>query len=90
MITAQFELYGIANTTENCNLTRSIRLKYVKAGILYILLLVAVVLCSTAVMKVLDFVFEIGYENIWDIGYKVGFVAWILLSVTSIIHRRKN
>lgn len=65
-------------------------MKYVKDCLLYILLLISVVLCSTAVMKVLDLVFKIGYENIWTIGYKVGFVAWLLLSVASIIRKRKN
>ena len=72
------------------NLARSNRMKYVKDCLLYILLLISVVLCSTAVMKVLDLVFKIGYENIWTIGYKVGFVAWLLLSVASIIRKRKN
>ena len=65
-------------------------MKYVMDCLLYILLLISVVLCSTAVMKVLDLVFKIGYENIWTIGYKVGFVAWLLLSVASIIRKRKN
>ena len=72
------------------NLARSNRMKYVKDCLLYILLLISVVLCSTAVMKVLDLVFKIGYENIWTIGYKVGFVAWLLLSVASIIRKRRN
>ena len=65
-------------------------MKYVKACILYILLLVAMVLCSTAVMKVFDLIIKTGYENIWEVGCKVGFVAWLILSVTSIIRKIKN
>ena len=72
------------------NLTRRNRMKYVKAGILYILLLVAMALCSTVVMKVLDLVFNTGYENIWNIGFKVGFVAWLFLLVTSIVRKKRN
>ena len=65
-------------------------MKFLKTIILYILLLVAMVLCSTAVMKVLDFIFDIGYENIWNIGYKVGFAAWFLLSGAIIIGKKKK
>ncbi len=54
------------------------------------MLLVAMVLCSTAVMKVLDLIFDIGYENIWDIGYKVGFVIWLLLSGAIIIGKKRK
>lgn len=65
-------------------------MKFLKTIILYILLLVAMVLCSATVMKVLDFIFDIGYENIWNIGYKVGFVAWLLLSGAIIIGKKKK
>ncbi len=65
-------------------------MKFLKTIILYILLLVAMVLCSTAVMKVLDLIFDIGYENIWDIGYKVGFVVWLLLSGAIIIGKKRK
>lgn len=65
-------------------------MKFLKTIMLYILLLVAMVLCSTAVMKVLDLIIVIGYDNIWNIGYKIGFVAWVLLSVATIMGKKKK
>ena len=65
-------------------------MKLLKTIMLYILLLVVLVLCSTAVMKVLDLIFSINYENIWDIGYKVGFAAWLFLSGSSIISKKRR
>ncbi len=65
-------------------------MKFLKTIILYILFLVAMVLCSTAVMKVLDLIFDIGYENIWNIGYKVGFVVWLLLAGAIIISKKRK
>ena len=65
-------------------------MKILKTIILYILFLLAMVLCGTAVMKVLDIVFQLDYENVWSIGYKVGFVSWLILSVKSIVSKTKK
>ncbi len=35
------------------------------------------ILCGTATMKILDLLFSIGYENIWEVGFKVGVIGWI-------------
>lgn len=47
-------------------------------------------LCGTAVMKILDWVFQLGYENIWAIGFKVGLFSWLTLSVISIINKNRK
>ena len=65
-------------------------MKILKTIILYILFLLAMVLCGTAVMKALDLLFQLDYENVWSIGYKVGFVSWLILSVMSIISKTKK
>ena len=65
-------------------------MKILKTIILYMLFLFAMVLCSTAVMKVLDMVLQLDYENVWPIGYKVGFASWLILSIMSIINKIKK
>lgn len=65
-------------------------MKLLRTSILYILLLAAMVLCSTAVMYALDFIFDIGYENIWNVGGEVGFVAWLLLSGAILMGKKKK
>lgn len=47
-------------------------------------------LCGTAVMKILDWVFQLGYENIWAIGFKVGLFSWLTLFVISIINKNRK
>lgn len=46
------------------------------------LLLAAMLLCGTAAMKILDFLLKLNCENVRDIGWKAGFFAWLLLSLT--------
>lgn len=65
-------------------------MKVLKTIILYTLFLFSMILCGTAVMKILDLIFHPGYENVWTIGYKVGFVAWLFLSVISIVNKTKK
>ena len=65
-------------------------MKIVKYIILEILFLIAMVLCGTAVMEVLDVLFQLDCENIWTIGYKVGFTTWFGLSIISVINTMKK
>ncbi|MBE5883051.1 MAG: hypothetical protein E7291_01305 [Lachnospiraceae bacterium] len=67
-------------------------MKILKIVILYVLFLFAMVLCGTVVMKVFDVIFQLGYENIWAVGYKAGFVSWLCLSIVSFVNktRKKN
>lgn len=52
-------------------------MKVIKIMILKILLLIIMILCGTATMKILDLLFKLGYENIWEVGFKVGVIGWI-------------
>lgn len=38
----------------------------------------------------LDLVFHLDYENIWSIGFKVGFFSWLALTVISVINKYKK
>ena len=57
---------------------------------LQFLLLIIMSLASTAVMKFFDLLFELEYKNIWTIGFKVGFIAWLGLLATTFMTKRKN
>lgn len=57
---------------------------------IYTLFLIAMLLCGAAVMKILDLAFNLGYENIWPIGFKVGFFSWLALTVISVINKYKK
>lgn len=61
-----------------------------KTTVIYSLFLIAMLLCGTAVMKILDLIFILDYENIWSIGFKVGFFSWLVLIVLSVIKRCKK
>lgn len=65
-------------------------MKILKTTILYLLFLIVMILCATAVMKVLDIIFKLGYENIWATGSKVGFAAWLFSSATSFFNKTKK
>lgn len=66
-------------------------MKVIKIMILKILLLIIMILCGTATMKILDLLFKLGYENIWEVGFKVGVIGWISsLAVPLIIEENKE
>ena len=66
-------------------------MKVIKIMILKILLLVIMILCGTVTMKILDLLFKLGYENIWEVGFKVGVIGWISsLAVPLIIEKNKE
>jgi len=65
-------------------------MKILKYILLEILLLITMLIISTGVMKILDLIFKLNYENIWNIGFKVGFIAWLILLIISIIKKYKK
>lgn len=65
-------------------------MKIVKYIVLRMLSLIAMMLCGTAVMKIFAVLLKLSYENIWSIGFKVGFIAWLVLSVVTIINKIKG
>lgn len=56
-----------------------------KYAILEALLLIAMLLCGTGVMKIFDVIFKLNYESVWGIEFKVGFIAWIVMLVIMIV-----
>lgn len=60
-------------------------MKKIKFIILEILFLIVMLLCATTTVKILDMIFKLSYENIWIEGFKVGFVAWLILSFILLI-----
>ncbi len=65
-------------------------MKVIKIIVLEILLLIVVLLCGTATMKILDLLFKLGYENVWEVGFKVGFITWLSYSVVTGVVKLKN
>lgn len=61
-----------------------------KKVMLAILLLIVLALCGTLVMKIFDLLLALEYENIWMVGFKVGFLAWIFLIVGSVIYKLRK
>ncbi len=66
------------------------RVKIIKFIVLEILLLIIILLFGTVVMKILYIWFKIEYENILAVGFKVGFIAWLLLVATTYICKLKK
>lgn len=65
-------------------------MKKVKYIVLEVLLLIAMMFCGTATMKIMDMKLLLEYENIWSIGFKVGFIAWLCLLLVSVIRKVRN
>lgn len=62
----------------------------IKKIILYVALLVALCLCSTIAMKILDLILPLNYESIWAVGFRVGFIVWIAMIVIEGYHWIKD
>ena len=60
---------------------------YIKKAVLGILLLFVLVLCGTIAMKILDAIFGLEYDSIGSVGFKVGFLAWVILIIGSFIFK---
>ncbi len=65
-------------------------MKVVKIIVLEILLLIVMLLCGTATIKILDLLFKLEYENVWKVGFKVGLIAWLSYSVVTGVVKLKN
>ena len=62
-------------------------LKYIVLGTLS---LIAMTLCGTAVIKILDVILQLDYENVWAVGFRVGFNAWLGLAIVEVIKKMKK
>lgn len=63
-------------------------MKIIRGIVLEFLLLVVMLLCGTITIKILDILFKLSYEN--KVGFKVGFIAWLILLVITIIVKIKK
>ncbi len=52
-----------------------------KKALLGLLILIALSVCGTVVLKIFDVILHIGFENILFEGFKVGLVASVLLLI---------
>ena len=63
-------------------------MKVIKYIFLEILLLISMLFISTFIMNLFDLIFNLQYEDIWNIGFKVGFIAWLGLLVFKIVVKK--
>lgn len=56
-------------------------MKILKYIVLEMLLLLVLILCGISVVKVLDVVFQLQFENIGSTGFVAGLFAWIILLI---------
>lgn len=61
-----------------------------KKSVLYILCLLAFWLCGAVVMKIFDWIMKLEIENIVYEGFKVGFIAWLLVSILPFFTKKKK
>lgn len=66
------------------------RMKIVKAVILWCLMLLALSVCGTAVLWVMSKLVAVSFANIFYSGFKIGFVASVLLLCFCLIRNRKT
>lgn len=65
-------------------------MKIIKTLILQILLLLVMCLFGTIVIKIFDMVLNLSIESIGETGFKVGFIAWIILLITTLYNKKHN
>lgn len=58
--------------------------------VLYFLLLVALCVCSTVVIKIFDAISVLNNQNIWTLGFKVGFTAWFIILLANLYKSVKS
>ncbi len=64
-------------------------MKIMKNLILQILFLIVMCLFGTIVIKIFDMVLNLGIESIGGTGFKVGFLAWIILLINTLNNTKK-
>lgn len=65
-------------------------MKIIKNLILQMLLLLVTCLFGTIVIKIFDMVLNPSHDSIGEIGFKVGFIAWIILLITTLYNKKHN
>lgn len=62
-------------------------MKILRIIILEILFLMVMLLCGTLTIKILDTVFQFKHNNIIQLGFQVGFIAWLVFSICVLCFR---
>ena len=65
-------------------------MKFIKNLILQILLFLVMCLFGTIVIKIFDMILNLSIESIGETGFKVGFLAWIILLITTLYNKKSN
>lgn len=65
-------------------------MKILKNIFLYSLLLIVMIICGTVVLKIYDLILDLKFDNIWEAGFKVGFIAWGLMLIYTYYRHAKN
>jgi len=65
-------------------------MKFIKNLILQILLLLVMCLFGTIVIKLFDMVLNLSIDSIGETGFKVGFLAWIILLIITLYNKKYN
>lgn len=65
-------------------------MKIIKYVCLELLLFVSMTLLATATLKIIDMILKLNFDNIWQEGFEVGFLAWIMILVIQIFRRYKK
>ena len=61
-----------------------------KKVVLYIMCLLAFWGCGAVVMKIFDWIMKLEIENVVYEGFKVGFIAWILVVILPFFTKKKK
>ena len=64
--------------------------KILRTVVLSLLSLVAMVLCGTAVVWIMNSVLGRGMDDIWLDGFQAGFLAWILEIIWNTVKKLKS
>lgn len=64
--------------------------KATKTVVMSLLSLVAMVLCGTAVIWIMNSVLGRGMDDIWLDGFQAGFLAWILEIIWNTVKKLKS
>lgn len=65
-------------------------MKTLKTGLLWLLFLIALMLCSVISLKGMDLILTLDNTNIWSVGLKSGFIAWVIMVAIALFRRSAN
>lgn len=64
--------------------------KYIRYAILIVLLLAGLSVCATVVLEIGEWLFQIVFDNLFFLSFKVGFIASAILLGGTYLKRKKE